>query len=45
MLHLTWLAVSVSFVAARFNHAALMAAIWTSLDLTDQEISALLILN
>src|SRR5262245_64677659 len=44
VLHLTWLAFFVSFVVW-FNHAPLMAAIRTSLNLTDQEVSALLILN
>jgi MFS transporter, NNP family, nitrate/nitrite transporter len=44
VLHLTWLAFFVSFVVW-FNHAPLMAAIRTSFNLTDQEVSALLILN
>ena len=44
VLHLTWLAFFVSFVVW-FNHAPLIAAIRTSLNLTDQEVSALLILN
>jgi MFS transporter, NNP family, nitrate/nitrite transporter len=44
VLHLTWLAFFVSFLVW-FNHAPLMAAIRTSLNLTDQEVSALLILN
>jgi NNP family nitrate/nitrite transporter-like MFS transporter len=44
VLHLTWLAFFVSFVIW-FNHAPLLAAIRTSLGLTDAEISALLILN
>ncbi|HYD15385.1 MAG TPA: MFS transporter [Hyphomicrobium sp.] len=44
VLHLTWLAFFVSFIVW-FNHAPLMAAIRTSLKLTDQEVSALLILN
>ncbi len=44
ILHLTWIAFFVSFVVW-FNHAPLMAAIRTSLNLTDQEVSALLILN
>lgn len=43
-LHLTWLAFFVSFIVW-FNHAPLMAAIRSSLNLTDQEVSALLILN
>jgi Na+/melibiose symporter-like transporter len=44
VLHLTWLAFFVSFLVW-FNHAPLMAAIRASLNLTDQEVSALLILN
>lgn len=44
VLHLTWLAFFVSFVVW-FNHAPLMAAIRSSLHLTDQQVSALLILN
>lgn len=44
ILHLTWVAFFVSFIVW-FNHAPLMAAIRTSLNLTDQEVSALLILN
>jgi NNP family nitrate/nitrite transporter-like MFS transporter len=44
VLHLTWLAFFVSFVVW-FNHAPLLAAIRTSLNLTDQEVGALLILN
>jgi len=44
VLHLTWLAFFVSFVVW-FNHAPLLADIRTSLGLTDQEVSALLILN
>lgn len=43
-LHLTWLAFFVSFIVW-FNHAPLMAAIRSSLNLSDQEVSALLILN
>jgi len=43
-LHLTWLAFFVSFIVW-FNHAPLMAAIRSSLHLTDQEVAALLILN
>jgi hypothetical protein len=39
VLHLTWLAFFVSFLVW-FNHAPLMAAIRTSLNLTDQEVSA-----
>jgi NNP family nitrate/nitrite transporter-like MFS transporter len=44
ILHATWLAFFVSFIVW-FNHAPLMAAIRSSLNLTDQEVSALLILN
>ncbi len=44
VLHLTWLAFFVSFLVW-FNHAPLMAAIRSSLHLTDQQVSALLILN
>jgi MFS transporter, NNP family, nitrate/nitrite transporter len=44
ILHLTWLAFFVSFIVW-FNHAPLMAAIRSSLKLTDQEVAALLILN
>lgn len=44
VLHLTWLAFFVSFIVW-FNHAPLLAAIRTSLKLTDQEVGALLILN
>jgi NNP family nitrate/nitrite transporter-like MFS transporter len=44
VLHLTWLAFFVSFIVW-FNHAPLMAAIRSSLRLTDQEVGALLILN
>lgn len=44
VLHLTWLAFFVSFIVW-FNHAPLLAAIRESLNLSDQEISALLILN
>ncbi|WP_072391456.1 MFS transporter [Hyphomicrobium sp. CS1GBMeth3] len=44
VLHLTWLAFFVSFIVW-FNHAPLMAAIRSSLNLTEQEVSALLILN
>ena len=44
VLHLTWLAFFVSFIVW-FNHAPLMAAIRSSLHLTDQQVSALLILN
>lgn len=44
MLHLTWLAFFLSFVIW-FNHAPLMAAIRTSLGLSNQQVAALLILN
>lgn len=44
ILHLTWLAFFVSFIVW-FNHAPLMAAFRSSLKLTNQEVSALLILN
>jgi NNP family nitrate/nitrite transporter-like MFS transporter len=44
VLHLTWLAFFVSFIVW-FNHAPLMAAIRASLNLSDQEVSVLLILN
>lgn len=44
VLHLTWMAFFVSFIVW-FNHAPLMAAIRASLHLTDQQVSALLILN
>ncbi len=43
-LHLTWLAFFISFYVW-FNHAPLMAAIRTSLKLTNQEVTALLTLN
>ena len=43
-LHLTWIAFFVSFIVW-FNHAPLIAAMRTSLRLTDQEVAALLILN
>ena len=43
-LHLTWLAFFISFLVW-FNHAPLMAAIRSSLNLSDQEVAALLILN
>ena len=43
-LHLTWLAFFISFLVW-FNHAPLMAAIRSSLKLSDQEVAALLILN
>jgi NNP family nitrate/nitrite transporter-like MFS transporter len=44
VLHLTWFAFFISFLVW-FNHAPLMAAIRTSLQLSDQEVAALLILN
>lgn len=44
VLHLTWVAFFVSFLVW-FNHAPLMAAIRTTFALTDQQVSALLILN
>jgi MFS transporter, NNP family, nitrate/nitrite transporter len=44
VLHLTWLAFFVSFLVW-FNHAPLMAAIRTTFGLSDQQVSALLILN
>ncbi|MGA8170365.1 MAG: MFS transporter [Methylocystis sp.] len=44
ILHLTWLAFFVSFFVW-FNHAPLMASIRASLNLTDAQVSALLILN
>ena len=44
VLHYTWLAFFVSFIVW-FNHAPLMAAIRTTFSLTDQQVSALLILN
>ncbi len=44
VLHFTWLAFFVSFLVW-FNHAPLMAAIRTTFGLTDQQVSALLILN
>jgi len=43
-LHFTWLAFFISFYVW-FNHAPLMAAIRTSLKLTNQEVTALLTLN
>ena len=44
VLHLTWFAFFVSFIVW-FNHAPLMASIRTTFGLTDQQVSALLILN
>ena len=44
VLHFTWIAFFVSFLVW-FNHAPLMAAIRTTFGLTDQQVSALLILN
>ncbi|MGO9460320.1 MAG: MFS transporter [Rhodomicrobium sp.] len=43
-LHLTWLAFFISFYVW-FNHAPLMASIRSSLNLSNQEVTALLILN
>ncbi len=43
-LHLSWLAFFISFYVW-FNHAPLMAAIRTSLHLSNQQVTALLILN
>jgi MFS transporter, NNP family, nitrate/nitrite transporter len=44
VLHATWLAFFISFLVW-FNHAPLMAAIRDSLNLSDQQVSALLIIN
>jgi NNP family nitrate/nitrite transporter-like MFS transporter len=44
VLHLSWLAFFVSFVVW-FNHAPLMSAIRDSLQLSNQEVAAILILN
>lgn len=44
VLHLTWIAFFVSFLVW-FNHAPLMASIRSTFGLTDQQVSALLILN
>ncbi len=44
VLHLTWMAFFVSFIVW-FNHAPLMASIRATFGLTDQQVSALLILN
>ena len=44
ILHLTWLAFFLSFFVW-FNHAPLMASIREALDLSEQEVKALLILN
>ena len=44
VLHFTWLAFFVSFLVW-FNHAPLMASIRTTFGLSDQQVSALLILN
>ena len=43
-LHLTWLAFFVSFIVW-FNHAPLMSEMRTALNLTNQQVGALLILN
>ena len=44
ILHLTWFAFFLSFYVW-FNHAPLMASIREAMDLTDQQVKALLILN
>ena len=44
ILHLSWIAFFVSFFVW-FNHAPLMGAIRETLELSDQEVKALLILN
>jgi len=44
ILHLTWFAFFLSFYVW-FNHAPLMASIRDALDLTNQQVKALLILN
>ena len=44
ILHLTWFAFFLSFVVW-FNHAPLMASIREALDLSNQQVKALLILN
>lgn len=44
ILHLTWFAFFISFFVW-FNHAPLLAAMRESMQLTDQQIKALLILN
>ncbi len=44
IMHLTWFAFFISFFVW-FNHAPLMAAMRDALDLTDQQVKALLILN
>jgi NNP family nitrate/nitrite transporter-like MFS transporter len=44
VLHFTWVAFFLSFLVW-FNHAPLLAAIRTTLNLNDQQVSALLILN
>ncbi len=44
VLHMTWFAFFISFFVW-FNHAPLMASIREALDLTDQQVKALLILN
>jgi NNP family nitrate/nitrite transporter-like MFS transporter len=44
VLHLSWLAFFISF-AVWFNHAPLMASIRASAGLSDQQVSALLIMN
>ncbi|WP_293171011.1 NarK family nitrate/nitrite MFS transporter [Oceanithermus sp.] len=44
VLHMTWFAFFISFFVW-FNHAPLMASIREALDLTEQQVKALLILN
>ncbi len=44
VLHLTWLAFFISFLVW-FNHAPLLASIRATFGLSDQQVSALLILN
>ena len=44
VLHMTWFAFFISFFVW-FNHAPLMASIREALNLTDQQVKALLILN
>ena len=44
VLHLTWMAFFSSFIVW-FNHAPLMAAIQSSMGLSKEQVSALLIIN
>ncbi|MGK2914673.1 MAG: MFS transporter, partial [Porticoccaceae bacterium] len=44
ILHITWFAFFISF-AVWFNHAPLMVVIRRVFELSDQEVSVLLILN